>query len=579
MKIIDLRYKGTMDKDVSKRFDRIALGAQKDFNETVCSLQKIYHDNFDWWISSPLSRNNFLSPLFHYCCCIIFLRELRSEERSNLTILIDSLAAESLFRRYAQENGLLIKVVYRVSLKERILKVLRPWWYLIFVPFNEFFWFILCQVVRRQKKIIPSSSIILIDTFVLSCCVNQDRYYSGLTDYLTEKEREALFFVPTWLGMRLRDMGSAVREARTSERNFLFKEDYLRPQDYLYAMMHFFRVRHLGKMNNVLFFSGLNIFPLVREEIRSAVGFSQAFLALLNYRFAFRLKKNKVRIRLVVDWFENQAIDKGWNFGFRTFFPNTRTKGYQGFYAADHYMCVRPTKTEAESTVIPNEIAVIGKGAIEAALRHYPRFPVSVAPAFRFQHLWNRDGHKKSSDFYSILVALPIVIKDATMIVRILSEIAASLEKNVRVWLKPHPTTSKDAVERGLSAALSEKFHFIIGDFYEYLQQADLLISSMSSSCLESLARGTPVVIIGNDTGLTYNSIPRSVDSDIWRLCHNAKELAAAIQFYKNRTAGKIQAHKEEGKRIRESYFEPVTRDGIKRFLDLDDVSSRKNGL
>jgi hypothetical protein len=397
-----------------------------------------------------------------------------------------------------------------------------------------------------------------------------------LIDNLTKKERETIFFVPTWFGMRWRDINSILREVRGSERNFLLKEDYLKGQDYLYAGMHFFRVRHLCKKSRSLYFSGMDIFPLVREEIKSAVGFGQGFWALLNYRFAFRLKKRSVQLRLVIDWFENQGIDKGWNFGFRTFFPKIRTKGYQGFYATDYYMCICPIKAEAEGMVIPDEIAVIGKGAIRTALKYYSDFPVSVAPAFRFQHLWKEREHRKNLDRYVILVALPIVIKDAIMILKILLKIAKFLERDIQVWIKPHPTTSVDSIKTKLNSELPENFQFVKGDFFDHLGQADLLISTMSSTCLETLAKGIPVVIIGNDTGLTYNPVPSSIDSDIWRLCYGPQELAEAIRFYKNRTIEQVQRHEEQGRRIKENYFEPATREGIRRFLDLDKETNQK---
>lgn len=571
MMTIDLRYKGIMDKETSDRFNRIAARAQNDFNDIIQSLHKIHSNNLDWWLSSPLSRNIFLSSLFHYCCCIILLRELTSEGQKDLTVLMDSSAATSVFRQYFKEQDIPIKIVYYVLLRERILRSLRPWRDFIVIPFSEFLWFILCHVIQKQQRKLPSSPIILFNTFVLPGFVSHDRYYSGLVDNLTEQERETIFFTPIWFGMRLRDIKPTLCKVRASERNFLLKENYLKLQDYVYAGMHFFRIRDLCKKNHSLFFSGIDIFPLVREEIKDAVGFAQGFRALLNYRFAFRLQKENVQLRLVVNWFENHAIDKGWNFGFRTFFPGIRTKGYQGSHVTNYYMCVCPIKTEVENAVIPNEIVVIGKGAIETVLKYYPSFPVSVAPAFRFQHLWKEGEYKKESDQYAILITLPIVLEDAIMILRIFSEIAASLEKNVQIWIKPHPTTSLDIVRAKLAIELSRNFQFIKGDFYYYLERADLLISSMSSVCLEALAKGIPVVIIGNNTGLTHNPIPLSIDSDIWRLCYSAKELIAAIRFYKDRTDEKVQEHKEEGKRIKENYFEPVTRNGTMRFLDLEE--------
>ena len=54
---------------------------------------------------------------------------------------------------------------------------------------------------------------------------------------------------------------------------------------------------------------------------------------MLNYKFFYRLSKNRVNVSKSFNWFENQIIDKGWNLGFRNFFPNQEKNsyGYQDF--------------------------------------------------------------------------------------------------------------------------------------------------------------------------------------------------------------------------------------------------------
>jgi hypothetical protein len=53
-------------------------------------------------------------------------------------------------------------------------------------------------------------------------------------------------------------------------------------------------------------------------------------------------------------------------------------------------------------------------------------------------------------------------------------------------------------------------------------------------------------------------------------LCYSPQEVADAIQFYQTRGPEKIKEHEEAGTRIREEYFEPVTREGVRRFLGLE---------
>ena len=46
----------------------------------------------------------------------------------------------------------------------------------------------------------------------------------------------------------------------------------------------------------------------------------------LRYRF---LKKYK--ITTAINWFENQPLDKGWNFGMNKYYPDANTHAYIGF--------------------------------------------------------------------------------------------------------------------------------------------------------------------------------------------------------------------------------------------------------
>ena len=86
---------------------------------------------------------------------------------------------------------------------------------------------------------------------------------------------------------------------------------------------------------------------------------------------------------------------------------------------------------------------------------------------------------------------------------------------------------------------------------------------------METLAEGIPVIIIGNSNGLTHNPIPETITDDIWRLCYSPQEVTDAVKFYQTRSPEKIKEHEETGTRIREEYFEPVTRGGVRRFLGL----------
>lgn len=109
------------------------------------------------------------------------------------------------------------------------------------------------------------------------------------------------------------------------------------------------------------------------------------------------------------------------------------------------------------------------------------------------------------------------------------------------------------------------------GDFNKCVEGANLLSGNASSTYLETLAKGIPAIVVGNRHGLTHNPIPETITDDIWRLCYSPEEIKKAIQFYKSRGPEKIKEHDEVRRRIREEYFEPVTREGVREFLGIGD--------
>jgi hypothetical protein len=211
---------------------------------------------------------------------------------------------------------------------------------------------------------------------------------------------------------------------------------------------------------------------------------------------------------------------------------------------------------------------VIGRELVQTAKEFCPSLDVKVAPAFRFQHVWLKRKYLPEANIFTILVALPNIINEA---VHILELIAGGNTKSVglRFWIKQHPGTSTDKIKAAYGTTWPEQFEFVSGDFSDYVEKSNLLISAASSTCMETLARGIPVIIVGSRNGLTHNLIPENITDDIWRLCYSSQEVVEAIQFYQDRTLEKIFEHEKIGKKIREDYFEPVTREGIREFLRI----------
>jgi len=483
-------------------------------------------------------------------------------------IATDSKAFKEIIEGYLCIQGVNARVTMaKAPLKRRIKRIVRVTYYFFKIPFLQIRLLINAKKTRSLQRPLTTEPLTLIDTFVLPGYVDKDRYYTGITDGLSGKEKEAVWFVPLLYGYRSWQYASLVKQLRMSRRNFILKEDYLKLRDYLYAWGHIFRVSVI-KMRPY-FFYGIDISPLVREEVRSSRIFNSSYIALLNYRFARRLKEAGLKLRLVIDWFENQPIDKGWNSGFQKFYPKTPTKGYQGFVASSRLLGVCPTEEEKKNKVIPQEISVIGRGLVQSRKSFCSNLQVTVAPALRFTKLRRKRKFFPDPKFFTILVVLPITLDDSANILALVAHFSKRKNEKNRYWIKAHPAKTQDQVKKAFGRGWPEWFEFVSGDLNDWIEKSDMLVSAASMACFETIARGIPIAIVRSRSGLTNNPVPEGITKDMWRVCYTSEEVEQAIEFYKSQRRDQREEYEKVGKRVKELYFEPVTKEGIRDFLEL----------
>ena len=292
---------------------------------------------------------------------------------------------------------------------------------------------------------------------------------------------------------------------------------------------------------------------------------------LLNYRFVRRLKERSVKLRLVIDWFENQVLDKAWNAGFNSFYPNVKTVGYSGQIPSPNYLCSFPTECEKINSLLPSEIAVVGKGLVAMTKEFALDLNVKTAPSFRFKHVWNQDTTKPDPDYFTVLVTLSQITKLTVNVLKIVNEgMDVKNSKCLRFWIKPHPSISEDSLRKWWNSKWPEAFIIIQGEASYYLPRSDILISGVSSICLEAIAFGIPVIEIESTSGLSYNSIPKEVPKDLWRQCRTSQQVFEEIQYFKNLSPKETRKRQELNSQVRKKYFEPVTKESVYKFLELE---------
>ena len=212
-----------------------------------------------------------------------------------------------------------------------------------------------------------------------------------------------------------KDIISLHRRAQLSVRNYIFKENYLTLKDIIFAFRHKKRIRKI-KIQRISLL-GYEFSDLIKEELNNHSDINTVIESILTYRFIDRFNQAGVKVRLAIDWFEGQALDKAWNMGFNNYFPKTKRIGYRPTESFPLYLSSYPIPIEKEAHVIPDVMALQGKGTVLTVKEFLPNLDTIVIPSFKCQYVWEFSENKLSQSKYMVLVTLPISINYSILII------------------------------------------------------------------------------------------------------------------------------------------------------------------
>ena len=147
---------------------------------------------------------------------------------------------------------------------------------------------------------------------------------------------------------------------------------------------------------------GYDIMGLMTECFNNPSDIYTIHESLLTYRFILRLKQKKVKIRLAIDWFEGQIIDKAWNAGFDAFYPEVKTISYRTIQNFPFNLCSYPIPIEKEAGVISKVFAMQGIGVVRPIKEFIKDLETIIIPSFKSEHVWK----KINNDYYLIITLL-----------------------------------------------------------------------------------------------------------------------------------------------------------------------------
>ena len=576
---LDLRFNASLPPEVISLFDGVAKSNRHPFNDFIDSISRPLIDNLDWWSENAASRNTYVSPLFHYYCCINLIIVLIEEERLEIEeITVDSRELKNILEQligcYA---SLKIMVIYSPDFSVTSRRFLKNFIYYEWLILKRFIQIIFARLTRFTSNDsihrIQGIPLVLIDTFVTKEFLEKDRWYGSFWDHLKNEQKKEVFFAPTIVNTSLKQIWKIINSLRHSSRNTIIKDDFLSAKDLLFAYLHKKRVKSIVVQSYKLPGTELDISGLAEEDLRNNRDVFSLLESLLTYRFIFKLSTLNVNIRLSIDWFEGHSLDKLWNLAFKEFYPSVKRIGYETFRSFPYYLSTFPTKLEKDAGTIPDVFAVQGEGCVDDIREFLPDIEVITIPAFKYEHVWKKDNNEIGSKGNNILVTFPISVDASVRIFELLITAYNSskeIREDYKFLIKPHPTNTKEEIIKKTNIKIPKVFEFTEEESFEkLLDETGILVTEASSTCLEAFACGKVVIIVENPTGLTYDPVPKNIPDCLFERCRDNESLIRAVNKFLGFDEEDLKRNRNKGKEIRQEYFEEVSTEGIKRFLDL----------
>ena len=473
-------------------------------------------------ISSTVLEKNITSSFVYHNLCLFFTIKKISSKKFFKTIIVNN-------KFLKKELDKILKKKTKVILKERK----NLFFFRFKIIIKQFLIFLITKFFVSKKKFLKP--ITIVDKFVTDKNPNKDRYFNNYF-----QNQKLTCNVPTFVNLNLLNIIKYLINVK--KESVLIKSKYLTLKDFIYSINFHRRIKNI-KIQNIFFYE-LNIKELIKNELNLSSNYNASIISIQNYLFAKNLKKLNIKIDKIINWNENSIVDKGWNYGFRTFFSNKKTYGYQGYFVEKKLSSLDLTKYEILAKTCPEYIMILGPGLKKARCEFSNNLNFIFSKSLRFEYLHKKKFYKYKSK--SNIIVLLNIDQDENM--EILDKILnTKFAKNGnKIYIKEHPLLK---LNNSYKKNLPNNFKIINGKFDKIAEKFKVVIASgSSSSVFESLLLGCKILFPINNYYDVYNLKLLKVPKSLYKVCESSKKLDYYINNFLNQKIGNFKYYRDKKK-------------------------------
>ncbi len=558
--------------NIADILNQVADDLRTEHVEWVDMLNRTNGGHLTWWFGAVSSRDIYSSNLFLYNCYLIALQRIwqNPETRPNIIIADSPGLAEciELWIKTNFTNAIVKKELSRKSFLRDIRPCLQYVQALAILGMRCLAALLTRIGSNTEKKKGYGGPFVVVDAFVHEDSIAdngvfRDRYFPFLHEFLQSKGHQVL--VHPILYVFSNNYISMFRRMRKSYTRFIIPEDYLHFSDYAAALAAPLALRNMKKLQGC--FKGIN-FDQVLQEIHRLQSPAPVIQAILSYRLWRRLRQSGIELSWVINWYENQVIDKALIAGVREAYPDISIIGAQIFVPPPNLLSVYPSQSEHDADFTPDIILQTGESQCQTALRYAHAIPCKAAAALRYAHLYAQGNTERILNHNdAVLVLLPFYMDEALEILDTLMEAMKEVPAGTEFLIKYHPDydSATEIIDAFGCNRWPKEFRIWDGSLSAAFEKAAVVIAANSSAMVEAMVLGIPVIFIKRQSNLNMNPLAE-ISSDGFVSCENSLQVASEIARYRSLSQEERDVLIFKGLLLRDQYFTKVDDNSLKAF-------------
>ena len=460
-------------KYFKKIYDKNCISKKKIYIAWIDNISKNYKSDIFWWSLSHVSKYNYLNKIYHYFVLLESINHLRGS-RNFETLIVDKIIEFNVKKiKFNHKKKIIIE-----NEKKNVNSL------------YNIFKFALYQLLTILIfKLIPKKNYANYKMVGIDCFItNFSKPDRGLIEKFKINNilKKNFLFIPT-----LSYMGYLKRFylnlKLANKKNYLLKEQYLEVRDLFNALKI---IKYANSFNNkIQKIKKWDFKNIILFEMKNFSQYESILSSVLNFSLAKNLKKNKINFLKVINYFENQNIDKGWNLGFNTFYGKNINVGYQAFNYLPESFNISPSKLEVQSGVCPKKIIVKGEGFKKLISENCNNIIFSTGPSFQKFNKKNFNVSKKI-DYLFLLTGIPIEDQ------KIINEMQnfKIMNKNKKIAVKFHPISKISSID--IVEMKKINISILEGNIAQHLTKSNFVVTTgLTTSLIEALIYNCKLII------------------------------------------------------------------------------------